>query len=80
MTLDAVETVITSYNENNKAIAVDRWHTDPWIIEPGETSQFGMRVTNYLTAVKYEVSFEQLNPSILDLSVGTDVSEYFRVS
>ena len=80
VTLDAVETVITSYNENNEVIAVDRWHTDPWIIEPGETSQFGVQVTNYVTAVKYEVSFEQLHPSILDLSVGTDVSKIFRVS
>ncbi len=80
VTLDAVETVITSYDENNEVIAVDRWHTNPWIIEPGETSQFGTQVTNYVTAVKYEVSFEQLNPSILDLSVEPRVSKIFWVS
>ena len=77
VTLEAVEVVITSYNEKNEVIAVDRWPTEPWIIEPGETSQFGMQVTNYLTAVRYEVSFEQLNPSILDLSVGPGVSKTF---
>lgn len=80
VTLDAVEAVITSYNGNNEVIAVDRWRTEPWVIRPGKTGQFGMNVTKYMTAEKFKISFEQLNPSILDLSVVPGVSKTFQLS
>ena len=78
--LQAVDVVITSYKENNDIVAIDKWRTFPWVIKPGETSQFGVRTTNYINAVRYEVSFEHLKPGILDLSTEPGVSKVFLMS
>ena len=75
--LQAVDVVITSYKENNDIVAIDKWRTFPWIIQPGETSAFGVPVDDYINAVRYEVSFEHLEPGILDLSVKPGVSKEF---
>ncbi|MFC1871316.1 hypothetical protein ACFLYF_02815 [Chloroflexota bacterium] len=77
--LKAVDVIITSYKENGEILAVDEWNTTPWVIPPGETSQFSIRVDDYLNAVRYEVSFEHLEPGILDLSVEPGVAKEFLV-
>ena len=77
--LKAVDVVITSYKENGDIVAIDRWMTHPWVIQPGGISEFSIRVDDYINAERYVVSFEHLDPGILDLSVKSGVSEVFRV-
>ena len=79
VSLKAVDVVITSYRENNDIVAIDKWSTFPWVIQPGETSKFSLRVDDYVNAVRYEVSFEHLEPGILELSVAPGVSREFFV-
>ncbi len=66
--LEGVEAVITSYNRNNDIVGIDKWHTFPSVIQPGETGWFSLQVIDYINAVRYEVSFEIIKPGILDLS------------
>ena len=77
MDLTAVEVVITAYNSNSEIVAVDKWHTFYWVIRPRKTDKFGFRVTDYVTAERYEVSFELFEPGIIELSVERGVSTEF---
>ena len=63
-----------------EVVAVDRWQTDYWVVEPGGTSRIGMQVKNYVAAVEYEISFESLNEGVIDLSLASGVSKSFQVS
>ena len=74
---EGIEVVITAYNKKNEVVATDKWHTLHWVIQPGETEPFGMQVTDYVSAVRYEVSFELFKPAIIDLSVKPGVSTEF---
>jgi hypothetical protein len=77
--LAGVEVVITAYNTNNEIVAIDKWHTSYWVIEPRQVQQFSLAVTDYSAAVRYEVSFELFELGIIDLSVKRGVStEFFR--
>ena len=73
--LKAVNVIITSYKENDEIVAIDKWATDPWVIQPGKTAQFSIRIDDYINAVRYEVSFEHLEAGILDLSTARGVSK-----
>ncbi|MFC1893061.1 hypothetical protein ACFLYR_03350 [Chloroflexota bacterium] len=75
--LKGVSVVITSYKGNNDIVTQDKKNAFPWVIQPGETSQFSIRVEDYVNVVRYEVSFEHLEPGILDLSVEPGVSREF---
>ena len=75
--LTAVQVVITAYNSNNEIVAVDKWHTFYSVIRPRKTDKFGIAVTDYATAVRYEVSFEPFEPGIIELSVERGVSTEF---
>ena len=72
--LQGVQVVITSYDKNDDIVAVDKWHTFYWVIEPRETVDFSLRITDYISAVRYEVSFELFEPGTLNLSVKSGVS------
>ena len=74
--IKGMEVVITAYNTNDEIVAIDKWHTFYWVIQPKKTDEFGLQVTDYVTAVRYEVSFE-LSTGILDLSVEPGVSTEF---
>ena len=74
---EGIEVVITAYNKKNEVVATDKWHTLHWVIQPGETEPFGMQVNDYVSAVRYEVSFELFKPAIVDLSVKPGVSTEF---